>query len=432
MAASKRVLLACVWILAAALPARAQFLGYTSPQTVQQKIFSGQTGAITSPAAFTFNCVPSNGSPCAIQNIGQSIHSVLYTVTNACTTALGFDLRLEGTNDGTNWFAISEDATDQTSSNAVQGYAIGGLTAVGSYAGYRLNLVQNACPGGTVPAVSAIYSGTSTSTPTPAGVFYQAQSFRKLILQNVATTSTAGQSITIPAPNATSFGQLGYVCFNSSTGALANCPAMTITVNGYMVNGASTAGNIVSSGNTLSVMSTSSSGFLPLGVGGGPALSLQFTFSGAGTAGVNWSLYWLSNAITPPVITADPCGTPGYPKSSARVQISTATTTLIAANTGGTNRNFICGGYMEISSSATTASTVQFEYGTQVSTPCDTGATPLSGTMGSGTATSGIQALPIFLGSGMTQMVAPPGQQICVVTAGTTVSVNGYVTYAQQ
>jgi hypothetical protein len=411
--------------------AHAQFIGFTSPQTVTQKIFTGQTTAATSPATSTLPCTPTNGTPCGIPNLGQSIHSITYTITSTCTTGFSMTLRLEATNDGTNWFAISEDATDQNSGQ-LQGNTTAGLTATGSYAGFRLNLAQIACASGQVPAVTAFYSGTSTSNPTAVGPFYQSTPYRKTIIQNSPTTSAAGLApVTINTPNGNSAGALYISCFTLATGASTTCPSnLIITIQSFVVFGSavggSGGGNITSALFTLNVPGTTAP---VLQIFGNPSLSLTMSFAGAGTAGVSWSVYYLSNSTPASPFVSDPCQTSGSFKSSKSIQITTATTTqlipLVAAQ-----GIYVCGGYLAVGSSATSAATAQFEYGTGAS--CGTGTVTLTGLLGTQTATAGIDAQPVPLSGGVTNFSTPQGDALCIVTAGTTVSVQGWISFIQQ
>lgn len=404
-------------------------IAYTSPQTVNQKIFSGQTTAAVSPAANPqaplAACTPTNGNPCDIPNLGQTIHSVTYVVSPTCTTGFSLDLRIEATNDGVNWFSISEDATDQTGAGAIQGASIAGLTAIGSYAGYRLNLVQLNCPSGQTPAISAFYSGTSTTNPTANGVFYQSSAFRKLLLQNVPTTSSPA-AVTINSPTGNSAGALFISCYFAATGATTSCPANTITFTSFVQFGGSGGGNIVNFTNTFTLPTT----ILPvLQMASVPSISLNFSFGGAGTAGVNWTVYYLANSQATSRYVADPCQNPGSVKSSVQVQIVTATTTQLIPTVPG-QQIYICGGFVEIASSATTAATIQFEFGSGAT--CGTGTVAFTGPMGTGTATAGIGPLAIPLSAGVSNFAIGQNNNFCAVTAGTTVSANGWINFVQQ
>src|SRR5207245_2095955 len=152
----------------------------TSPQTVSIKVLSGQTTAAATPNTSTSPCVATNGSPCAVQNLGQNIHFVSYTTTGNISF---LDLRIEGSNDGVTFFPISDDAVDVVTSSGV-------LYAVGYYPVVRVNLL--AVLGG--GSVTANYTGTSGSSSPPTGNTYTTGlQIRKAILTGVSmgTNKTA-------------------------------------------------------------------------------------------------------------------------------------------------------------------------------------------------------------------------------------------------
>jgi len=167
---------------------RAQFIGYTTPQSVQQRMLN----AVTVP---TTAIVP---------NLGQSVHSLTYTAVS-CT---GVDIRLEASNDGVNFFAISADATD-TAPNPIGGVTgTGGVTAVGYYPVVRVNLltvIGGAC------SVTAFYAGTSTIQPTPTQINQQAAGYRFPVTSNTVT-SNAFTTIALPTPFGNSRGSLWIQC----------------------------------------------------------------------------------------------------------------------------------------------------------------------------------------------------------------------------
>jgi hypothetical protein len=109
-------------------------------------------------------------------------------------------------------------------------------------------------------------------------------------------------------------------------------------------------------------------------------------------------------------------------------QITTATTTsVIAQPATGSAKIYICGWnfYLGTNSGATR----QFEYGTQTSTPCDTGATAAAPQYPIGAASNTVvgDASPFFRG-----FVIPAGKQLCVVTTtSSSVAVAVQVFYEQ-
>lgn len=126
---------------------------------------------------------------------------------------------------------------------------------------------------------------------------------------------------------------------------------------------------------------------------------------------------------------SDPCMNPGVLKSATKFAIGSATTLQITSATAG-QITYVCGFLADIAGSATTAGTIQFEYGTQATTPCDTAAVTITGAM-IGSLTAGVPFL-VNTGSTGTQFSTIAGNQLCVVTTGTTVSIQGYITFVKQ
>jgi hypothetical protein len=400
-------------VLLCGLTAHAQFLGYTSPQTVSFKALNGATAPTTA----------------VVPNLGQSVHTLTYSISSPCTTGFSMTLRLEGSNDGITFFSISEDATDQNSGN-IQGTTVAGLTAIGYYPLLRVNLAQIACASGQVPAVTAFYSGTSTSNPTAVGAFYQAVPYRKVLFQNQPTTSIPS-AVTINSPTGSTAGALYISCFIAANGATTSCPSsLTITMNAFIAFGSAVGGggggNIVSSSGTFNVPGT----ITPIvTVGFAPAISMTWSFGGSGTAGTSWSAYFVFTSTPSSQFVGDPGQSSGAFKQSKVVDMNTATTTVIIPAVAGQSI-YVCGASFAIGTSATTPGTFFLEFGTGAN--CVTGTTIITGSMGTETATAGIGAFPWLLPGGMTSVVAPSGNALCGVSAGTTVSNHGTITYVQQ
>jgi hypothetical protein len=124
----------------------------------------------------------------------------------------------------------------------------------------------------------------------------------------------------------------------------------------------------------------------------------------------------------------DPCLSPAVAKSSAAINITTATTTSLVA-VSGTTSVYVCGFALTISEVATTANTLQFEYGTGAS--C-TSPTVLTGAFGAGGV---LAATPLAITeyAGSTMFKAPSGNGVCALTAiGATGTFQGVLTYVQQ
>ena len=135
------------------------------------------------------------------------------------------------------------------------------------------------------------------------------------------------------------------------------------------------------------------------------------------------------SASTTPVnvVTSDPCASAA--KSSAAINVTSATTTSLVAVSGAT-KVYVCGFSMTIAPSATSADTAAFEYGTGAS--C-TSPILLTGTFGNGDLTSAAAVVPVTYGGGnQTIFTGAASSGICILTTGTAVSVQGVLTYVQQ
>jgi hypothetical protein len=190
-------------------PARAQYLGQTSPQTVTQVVFNGVSSAQASPQWDVTKtlCTPVAASACGIQNLGQNIHFLTYTTTAAAVV----QLRLEGSNDGTHFFQISDDAVDPNS---------GEVFAIGWYPVIRANLVSYVGTG----TLTAQYSGTSSTNGPPLGIYNPSQTSRKVLWSAASVTATQTGSINCPTGST-----LGYLIINQNTGSLTAGGTITLT-----------------------------------------------------------------------------------------------------------------------------------------------------------------------------------------------------------
>jgi hypothetical protein len=111
----------------------------------------------------------------------------------------------------------------------------------------------------------------------------------------------------------------------------------------------------------------------------------------------------------------------GPPGQSVPIQISTATTTQLVAAVGSTQIYVTAWDVL-----ANSAGGLMLVYGTQTTKPCDTRATPLTG-LYNFSAQSGISRG----GSVQALYVIPPGNSLCVVTSGASVSLAGSLSYTQ-
>lgn len=201
----------------------AQALVKTTPESDRETAFS----AVNAPGTFI------------VRNIGQNVHIVNYFFSGpgSCT----IQIRMEATQNGTNWFPISNDIVDTGGAGDTNTFV-----AAGYYLAERINLVGIGCVAGT--SVTVNYTGTS-SGPVPAslGVVNPAQ--------GLSRTLFSGQS---SAANASKFVQLstgsteGFIVITNNAAWAGNC---TLKVNTLNLGGVSVVGTITLTGaNTVNVM----------------------------------------------------------------------------------------------------------------------------------------------------------------------------------
>ena len=184
--------------------AKAQFLGFTSPQTVQQITLN----AASTPQTFL------------IQNLGQNVHFLTYTTAGTGVNNLtALDIRIEGSNDGTTFFPISDDAID----------VLGGqVFAVGYYPVIRVNLLLFTIASGT-PTITASYSGTSATTPLPLGISNPTQTSRRPIFFNQTVSANHSTATNIISPYGSTLGYI--VLVTNSAGSFPGGSAMNLQLN---------------------------------------------------------------------------------------------------------------------------------------------------------------------------------------------------------
>lgn len=412
-------------------PALAQYTS-VSPQTVNQLVISAATGPQVTPNSSAIGCVPTALAPCGVRNVGQSIHSIVYLISGTCTNPT-LDVRINASNDGVNFFALSQDAVD-IPVNPVTGTAkSGGVTAVGSFPVYQVDLASFSCTGG--GTISVWYSGTSTTTPPDSAIFQQANLGRQALWQNVATNTALG-SLQVSTPFENASGSVWIMC--STT-----CPAgMSIVISALpLVN--------VASPSTFTLAT------IPVGVVSGwqkfdvidsPSNILQVAVTGAGDGSITWTAIYnfvpsvsqvngavnlncLNGCFGSQTNIGDPCQASSFAKSS--VSISTTTKTRIVA--GVANKSVYGCGYALTLSGGVASLSVQFVAGTQTTTPCDTAATNLSGAMIPNTSTTAAAGTNVPDGGGSyTHFQTPLGQDLCVFPNADANNIAGYFVYAIQ
>lgn len=257
-------ILAFLAVLFTALPARAQFTGFQSPQSVTQEVFNAVTTPQAGPnwTAGALQCAPLSGGACGIQNLGQTIHFLTYTTTG---TPTALDIRLEGSFDCSNYFPISEDSTASVS---------GMVYAIGSWPCVRPNLADFAGSA----TLTAFYTGTSATPTPPVGSYAAAQGLQKTIFTQQSYSSNVTAYVPTPTGSA-----LGYILLtNAST--LPSGSSISVT---YLVGNSSYYAVVFPS----SVV-TAASGLI-LAVPAFPATQLRVVYTSGGTQTGTFDAYYL-------------------------------------------------------------------------------------------------------------------------------------------
>lgn len=169
--------------------------------------------------------------------------------------------------------------------------------------------------------------------------------------------------------------------------------------------------------NGQQVTSTTANGVWQADAAGFTNVRMRTSAFTSGTVAASVSLAYGINGQTPGPV--DPCASAAIDKSSFSVAISTATTTAVQAGTAG-KRIYVCA-FTIIYTSGTTP-TVQFEVGTGgtcTSPTAKTGVIAVQATAGTG----------LIVGAGHTLFSGAAGQDMCILSAGTTPTVNGWVTF---
>jgi len=368
---------------------RAQFIGYTSPQTVSVAVFSGQNAAAVTPNNSATKCVVANGNPCPIPNLGQNMHFLSYTISGSPTL---LDLRLEGSNDGVTFFSISDDAIDTVAPAGV-------LFAAGYYPVIRANL---AAIFPNTASVTANYSGTSAVSSPPVGVYTTGLQTRKVAFTRASMGSN--QSTVFSSPSGSTS---GYLVIGPTSGLFPGGSSISVT---------SVLGN-----NTYNVALSATLGlsFGVFPVTGLPATSVSISYTSGGASGNDFSAWYVFSPAFPSV---DPCASPAVLKLSAVATAPAAATTRIVVGSA-TAQTYVCGYQL---AQTTAVGTLQWEYGTGAT--CGTGTTILTGAIPTAA------GIPVtYGGSGQAIFTTlPPSNSLCLVTAGAAANAAGVVTYVQQ
>jgi hypothetical protein len=343
--------------------ASAQFLGYTSPQTVNQNVFT------------SVGCAASPLKSANLQNVGQSIHIVTYSVSGGSSPTI---VRIMGGTDGVNFTQISDEGMGTTSTFS------GTLIGYGSYPFIQVWVV-----GGNSGCVATInYQGTSVGATNPATGSVDVTTYQKLVFLGQAAGTSTSTDFLVP------YGNMGgvMVFLGSSTPS-----GSTITIQG-------------DSGGPLFTFTTPANNNANFVVPNMPVSRVTLAYNSGGASSSPFSLIY---------IFSKPGNLPILPQCEKTAIINTAAagpTQIIAASGSASVR--VC----SISVSSGTAEAVDFQQGT--GTNCGTGNSQLTGLNHLAANTPFVESFPVGgLLSGTSNMV-------CIHLSGAN-QTDGTITYSQ-
>jgi hypothetical protein len=190
-------------LLFALLPTRLAAQTPVSFATQQATVMNAVTAAGTTPTgsgATPCNPPVAAGSSCQVPAFGQGYHIVYWTTTGSVTQVR---VRIEGSNDGANWFALSSDSAVPVSTTANTGMTYG----YGTVAAVRVNLVTFAHSAGAT--FTAVYSGAPGFGNLQGG-FNQGQNYTAIAWSAAALPNNAATGVFLNTPFASSYAQVQY------------------------------------------------------------------------------------------------------------------------------------------------------------------------------------------------------------------------------
>lgn len=380
-------------LIGVALPSRAQSPTYTTPQTVQ--ITLANSLACTG-ATQTFVTGQSFGGK-TFSNLGQTQH---YITIVPSASVISLQAEIDGIDNAGNSFRIS-DILDTAAIPAVP------LTLTGS--GYFPKIQISVTCGSAVGTFTMNYSGASSTSNVNAGSYLLAQIDKTLFAGAAANTS---KTITIQTP----FGSTsGLFNFFSGAGPPAGSSISFIC-----------SGTVALSIQSFTLATPGGTQFFTPQTTVCPLMQVTYTSGGASA-----STYTLEVIFSVPGFpnAADPCQNPAIFKSSVPVSLTTATTTSLVSPSSSA-RVYVCGASFTIAPSGTIADTIQFITGSGGT--CGTGTVTNTGTYGNGDLTTTTGVVPINLQSNGMVFSSAQGAGVCAVTAGTTVNIQGILSFVQQ
>lgn len=358
----------------AARPARAQFIGYTSPQTTNQNIFNAAS------------CATSPTKSASVANIGQSVHVLTYSFGSSVSTNANPIVRIMGSFDGTNFVQLSDDGLGAILSGTQRAT----LTGYGAYPFVQIWVFG----GNTGCVITANYMGTSVSTTNPTGSS-DVTAYDKILLPGGAAGTTQTISTFIPPYGNTA----GYVTVvYSGAGPAGSSIAVTIQDQITLQSTTIASFNLAATSNVIQMFAVPS---VPTG-----GLSLTYTAGGASANNITIEYAFLKPGANP------------NPQCEKTLVINTAAAgpTQIIAGSGGASPR-IC----SVNVGSGTAEAIDFQQGT--GTNCATGNAQLTGLTHLAANAPWIQNFP------QGGLVAGPGNAVCIHLSGAN-QTDGTITYS--
>lgn len=363
-------------LLLCATTAHAQFLGYTSPQTVNVPVFAANT-----------SCATGSLISAPITNVGQSVHVISYNFGNSTGNLNGVVARIFASTDNVNYFQISDDGMPQAATPSL-------LVGYGSYPFVKVYVIG----GSTGCLVKVDYSGTSVSPPNSVGITDQTAYQKSLASAQSAGSNGVFQNLVTPYGNTSGVIVVQNAAISGGGGPPAGS-TITITASYSLLLAPSIATFALDT--TAAVQSFVVPPY--------PTSGYKVTYTSGGAS---------SNILSINYIFAKP-GEPTAPLCEKTAIINTAAagpTQIIAAVAGQSVR--IC----SISVSSGTAEAIDFQQGQ--GTNCATGNAQLTGLYHA--AANGIVSQNFPGGA----LVSLPSAATCVHLSGTN-QTDGTITYSQ-
>lgn len=336
----RKILLTLLYLLGAAMGIGAQTIVQTTPESVNiRNIINAASG----PTIVNVS-----------QNIGQTFHTLTwrYNQVDNCRLVI----RLEASQDGATWFAVTQDGTESNSATAGNNAEVG-LFGAGYYPAIRINLATFSDCGNGATRISATYTGTSSSALSPTGAFTGNQSgaVQKVVIAAGVNLPNGGS---ISRSARTPFGSiLGQASIRFHSPAAGSC---LVSIQGFSMQS-----GLLTQGTAQTITPSASVSRFLVDVEALDADVVQFVL---GSCGADQGLVDIAYFFYPP----------GYDKSCAAVQIvnvSASGNTVVLSNAGNTFPRFrIC------HLSLAFASAVDFKLTQGTGANCGTGTADLTGT----------------------------------------------------